>query len=175
MASGASWKSKISAFSTIRARCVDFGITGDVAFDRPSQHDLRWGAAVLACDAHDGRVPERLPAGQRAIGLEGDLQPVAVFEERAAELKRRELDLVDVGPDATAGNKGIELARTPVADADGAGQPVVVRAFQSVPLLGSGGRRPVDEEEVDMVHTQAPPGSPGGRGPGRWFAGAAWW
>jgi hypothetical protein len=85
------------------------GDHGDVPFDCPPEHDLSRSAAVVARHPHDGRVPERLPARQRAIGLESDLQLVAVLEETAPELKRRELDLVDMGPDTTTRNDVIEF------------------------------------------------------------------
>src|SRR5262249_42062093 len=76
-------------------------------------------------------------------------------EQSAPELKRRELDLVDVGRDTTTGHDVVEVVRTPVAHANRAGQTLVVGVFQRRPLLDGGARRPMDEEEVDMVHSQA--------------------
>jgi hypothetical protein len=52
-----------------------------------------------------------------------------MFEESPPELERGELDLVDVGSDASVRNGGIEVARTPAADPDGPCQTLVVRTF----------------------------------------------
>jgi len=46
MSSAVSAKSNTSAFSAIRSRWVDFGMTGDAALDAPPDQHLRGSAPV---------------------------------------------------------------------------------------------------------------------------------
>src|SRR5262249_26448139 len=86
---------------------------------------------------------------------EGDLQLMTMREQSAPELKRRELDLVDVGRDTTTGHDVVEVVRAPVAHANRAGQTLVVSAFQRRPFLARCARMPMEEEQVNTDHSRA--------------------
>ncbi len=85
----------------------------DLALERPAQQHLRGRAAELLGDAGDGRMAEVVAAGERAVGLEHDVQAAALVQQRAAVLERGELDLVDVRRDARRARPCARAGRRP--------------------------------------------------------------
>ena len=85
-----------AAFSSIRSRCVDFGITiVPRCRHQRMQHLGRRAADPLRRSRDTIGVTEVAAGPERAVGLERDPALAARLEQRAPVLERAELDLVD--------------------------------------------------------------------------------
>ena len=149
-------KSKTAAFSKMRSRRTDLGIT--TVWCCSAQRMSTWAGVrpTRPAISRTFAVLQAAAARQRTVRLQLDAARAARLQQVALEEKGRELDLVDrrayVGPPQQSGKVAIGV----VAHADRPRSSLLQDALQGppavVPLLRDG---PVDQVQIDIVEAQS--------------------
>src|SRR5438094_2682056 len=118
----------------------------------PSNQDLSRCPSVLRGDLRNDRMVQPVSAREGAVGLQLHLLLHTELEQLLLVQEGMEFDLVHRGRNRRCGEQFLEVASRVVADADRAGEPVVVDLEQRLPRFVSQARyRPVDEIQIDVV------------------------
>ena len=124
----------------------------------PRDHHLRRRAAEPVRDLRNRRIVQQpFALADRAPALRHDAVRLVVGDLVGSLVMRVQLDLVDRGRHAGRGDDAVEMLGQEIGDADRARLARLAKLHQRlprrhVPVLR--GRRPVDEVQVDRVHSQ---------------------
>ena len=136
---------------------------GDSLIEAPADQDLRRRCAVASGDfAHDGIV-EELSAPEGPPGLHDDPRATAEVDGVRLRVARVNLELIDHGRHAGAGEKRHKVVREKVRDADRVHDARFIEVFEGSPGPGVAalpeegvavGRGPVNEERVEVARAE---------------------
>src|SRR5439155_26369660 len=122
----------------------------------PTQQDLCGRPSDALGDAGNRLIREQAAGSEGAVGLEHDVMTLAGLEQSAPVGEGVELNLVDDRGDAPRADDLVELADIEVGDSDRPSVAKLARPLHAGPRPGGTSLRPVDDVEVDAVHSEPP-------------------